>query len=82
MLCIDQNLMSSSDAALSIASWIQSQKIKILNFAGPRASDDAGIYGDMFRILAMDLRMQKDGRYALTIGDYPHRREGKESRPS
>jgi hypothetical protein len=51
MLCIDLNLMSPSDAASSITSWIQSQKIQNLNVAGPRASEDPDIYGDVFSII-------------------------------
>ena len=56
MLCIDLNLTSPSDAASSITSWIQSQKIKDLNVAGPRASEDPGIYGDVFRIIEAVVR--------------------------
>jgi len=59
MLVIDLNLTSSLDAASLVVSWIQSQSIKIMNVAGPRASEDAGIYLDVFRILEMVLQMQK-----------------------
>ena len=53
MLGIDLNLTRSIDAASSIVSWIQSRSIKILNVAGPRASEDACIYKDVFQILEM-----------------------------
>ncbi|UCD82750.1 MAG: putative molybdenum carrier protein [Desulfobacterales bacterium] len=59
MLGIDLNLTSYSDAASMLTSWIQARRIKILNVAGPRASEDARIYGDVFRILEMVVQMQK-----------------------
>jgi len=59
MIVIDLNLTKSTDAASSVVSWIQSQSIKTLNVAGPRASEDAGIYQDVFRILEMVVQMQK-----------------------
>ena len=59
LLDIDLNLTTSFDAASLIVSWIQLRRIKILNVAGPRASEDAGIYYDVFRILAMVIQMHK-----------------------
>ena len=59
LLGIDLNLTTSFDAAPLIVSWIQLRRIKILNVAGPRASEDAGIYYDVFRILAMVIQMHK-----------------------
>jgi len=60
MLCIDLNLMSLSAAAWTITAWIQSQNIQNLNVAGPRASEDPGIYGDVFRIIeAVVLNLSK-----------------------
>ena len=53
MLCFDLDLISLSDAASSIVSWIQSKRIRTLNVAGSRASEDRGIYGDVFRIMEM-----------------------------
>ena len=59
LLGIDLNLTTSFDAASLIVSWIQLRRIKILNVADPRASEDAGIYYDVFRILAMVIQMHK-----------------------
>ena len=59
LLGIDLNLTPPYDAASLIVSWIQMRRIKILNVAGPRASEDADIYNDVFRILAMVIQMQK-----------------------
>ena len=55
----DLDLTCKIDAASSVASWIQSRSVKILSVAGPRASEDAGIYKDVFRILEMVVEMQK-----------------------
>jgi hypothetical protein len=62
LLGIDLNLTASHDAASLILSWIQLRRIKILNVAGPRASEDAGIYNDVFRILAVVIRTQKNSQ--------------------
>ncbi len=59
MLGIDLNLTSSYDAASLIVSWINLQRIKILNVAGPRACEDPTIYQDVFKILGMVIQMQK-----------------------
>ena len=50
-----------SGPASLILSWIQYRLIKILNVAGPRASKDPDIYGDVFRILEMTYRMSNVG---------------------
>lgn len=62
LLSIDLNLTATHDAASLIVSWIQMRRIKILNVAGPRASEDAGIYNDVFRILAMVIQLQKQAQ--------------------
>ncbi len=59
MLGIDLNLTSSYDAASLIVSWINLQRIKILNVAGPRASEDPKIYRDVFKTLDMVIQLQK-----------------------
>ena len=51
ILHIDLNHTTSYDAATLILSWIELQKVKILNVAGPRASKDPAIYNDVFKIL-------------------------------
>ena len=59
LLGIDLNQTTSLDAASLIVSWIQLRRIKILNIAGPRASEDAGIYNAVLRILVMVIQMQQ-----------------------
>jgi Circularly permutated YpsA SLOG family len=59
LLGIDLNQTTSLDAASLIVSWIQLRRIKILNVAGPRASEDADIYNDVYRILEMVIQMQE-----------------------
>jgi hypothetical protein len=62
MLHIDFNIATSYDAASLILSWIKLQHIKILNVAGPRASEDGQIYNDVFRTLEMAYVMHKAER--------------------
>jgi hypothetical protein len=56
MLGIDLNLTATHDAASLIVSWIQLRRIKILNVAGPRASEDPAIYAAVFRIIERVVR--------------------------
>jgi hypothetical protein len=52
MLHIDPALHSNPLAAASlVSSWIELQRIEILNVAGPRASKDPDIYGQALGIL-------------------------------
>jgi hypothetical protein len=51
LLGIDLNQINHHDAASLVASWIQLYKIKALNVAGPRASQDLKIYSEVFKIL-------------------------------
>ena len=55
---IDLYRATSFDAASLILSWIQLRLIRILNVAGPRASEDPDIYEDVFRILEMAYKMK------------------------
>jgi len=55
---IDLHITTSFDAASLILSWIQLRLIRILNVAGPRASEDPDIYGDVFRVLDMAYKMK------------------------
>ena len=57
MLHIDLNLTTSYDGASLILSWSNLQKIRTLNVAGPRASKDGQIYGEVFRIFQMVIIM-------------------------
>jgi hypothetical protein len=51
LLGIDLNQMNHYDAASLIVSWIKIHRIQVLNVAGPRASKDPNIYGDVLKIL-------------------------------
>ena len=48
MLHIDMNIAISYDAASLILSLIKLNKLNAVNVAGPRASKDAQMYGDVF----------------------------------
>ena len=50
-LHMDLNQMAAFHAATAINNWILQKEIEILNVAGPRASDDPGIYQDTLNIL-------------------------------
>jgi hypothetical protein len=60
LLGIDLNLTGRYDAASLIASWIKLQKVKILNVAGPKASEDQEIYRDVLTILENTIQILKD----------------------
>ena len=56
LLGIDLNNQSNlQDAASLIASWIELQRIGVLNVAGPRASKDPCIYQDTLNLLIFAL---------------------------
>jgi hypothetical protein len=57
LLFVDLNNYEPFDAASLIASWISIQNIQILNVAGPRASKDPEIYGDVIKILAHTIQI-------------------------
>ena len=57
LLYVDLNNYEPFDAASLIASWIRMQNIQILNVAGPRASKDPEIYGDVVKILAQTIKI-------------------------
>ena len=42
---VDLSIIEISQAAAKVAMWITDNKVRILNIAGPRASDDPKIYG-------------------------------------
>ncbi|MGD8264210.1 MAG: putative molybdenum carrier protein [Desulfobacterales bacterium] len=60
LLGIDLNLISHFDAASLVASWIRMQRIGMLNVAGPKASKDSAIYGDVLKILENAIQILKD----------------------
>jgi len=56
LLGIDLNNQSNlQDAASLVASWIELQRIAVLNVAGPRASKDPCIYQDTLNLLIFAL---------------------------
>jgi len=56
LLGIDLNNQSNlKDAASLIASWIELQRIEVLNVAGPRASKDPRVYQDTLNLLVFAL---------------------------
>jgi hypothetical protein len=57
LLHIDLSLVQRpSDAGSLVASWIEMNRIEILNVAGPRASHDPAIYMDTIAIMTHALR--------------------------
>jgi hypothetical protein len=60
LLGIDLNLIGHYDAASLAASWIRMQHVKVLNVAGPRASEDRQIYSDVVIILEQIVQILTD----------------------
>jgi hypothetical protein len=60
LLGIDLNITNDYDAASLVASWIRLQGIEILNVAGPRASQDPAIFGDVKKILDHAIQILED----------------------
>ena len=57
LLNIDLSLgQRPSDAGSLVASWIEMNRIEILNVAGPRASHDPAVYSDTIHILTHTLQ--------------------------
>lgn len=50
-LHIDLNKLKQKDAALIIGKWLQTNKIEVLNVAGPRAGKDPKIYQATLELL-------------------------------
>jgi hypothetical protein len=51
-LHVDFNVNDADQAALLVKSWLSETRPRILNVAGPRASDDPGIYSKVKCVLA------------------------------
>ena len=56
LLGIDLTLTDHSKAASLIASWINLRRIAVLNVAGPRASEEPGIYEHVRQILELTIK--------------------------
>ena len=48
---VDLDKVSLSEAVEIIRTWVETNKIEVLNVAGPRASKDPEIYGKTLNIL-------------------------------
>lgn len=59
LIHIDLNLTTSFDAASLIVSWLKLHRIKVLNVAGPKLSEDPNIYVDVFRILGWAIKIYR-----------------------
>jgi hypothetical protein len=80
LLGIDLNLIGHFDAASLAASWIRLQHVKVLNVAGPRASEDLQIYSDAVIILEKVVQILTDeGRKSKIELKRPEK--GKPSKP-
>jgi hypothetical protein len=60
LLGIDLSLTSHAKAASLIASWIRLRRIEVLNVAGPRASEEPGIYRHVRHILELTIKILKN----------------------
>jgi hypothetical protein len=60
LLGVDLNLTGHFDAASLAASWIRLQHVRVLNVAGPRASEDRQIYSDVVIILEQVVQILTD----------------------
>ena len=80
LLGIDLNLIGHFDAASLAASWIRLQHVKVLNVAGPRASEDTQIYSDAVIILekVVQILADEDRKSQVAI---KHSDKGKPSEP-
>lgn len=50
-LHIDLATLNKTDAVTNIKSWLQNFDPDVLNVAGPRASSDSKIYGDVYQLI-------------------------------
>ncbi len=80
LLGIDLNLTGHFDAASLAASWIRLQNVKVLNVAGPRASEDRQIYSDVVIILEQVVQILTDEDRKSQIA-LKHPKKGKPSTP-
>jgi len=80
LLGIDLNFIGHYDAASLAASWIRMQHVKVLNVAGPRASEDRQIYSDVVIILEQIVQILTDEDKKSKI-EIKHPEKGKPSNP-
>ena len=60
MLCLDLATQSVGAAASRLIEWTAAEGIEVLNVAGPRESEDAGIHGAVLSVLGIALRAAPD----------------------
>ncbi|MDJ0622148.1 MAG: putative molybdenum carrier protein [Desulfocapsaceae bacterium] len=59
-LHIDLAKQAKADAVVNIKSWLQNCEPDVLNVAGPRASSDREIYGDVYQLIEEILQAQQE----------------------
>ncbi|MFC1895621.1 putative molybdenum carrier protein [Thermodesulfobacteriota bacterium] len=59
-LHLDMNSLSLDDAGEKLRSWLEWNRIEVLNVAGPRESKDAGIYNAVTRLLKLALETGRE----------------------
>jgi hypothetical protein len=72
-LHVDLNRMSEFKAAEEIITWVQQNRIAVLNVAGPRASNDPKIYAAVMKIIetAYYLHLTREGFQAVQTMHMP-----------
>ena len=80
LLGIDLGLIGHFDAASLAASWIRMQHVKVLNIAGPRASEDNQIYADVVIILEQVVQILTDDDRKSEV-EFKHSKKGKPAAP-
>jgi len=78
LLGIDLQITNHQQAASLIASWISLRRIKVLNVAGPRASEDPQIYSHVLIVLELSLQMLRD---EAAMGDIKPKKPEYSKRP-
>ena len=78
---IDLNLIGHFDAASLIVSWIKLQRVKVLNVAEPRKSEDSQIYSDVIAILEQVIKIFADEENQSKV-ELAKSKKGKISTPS
>ena len=56
VLCLDLARESEVSVAVRLIEWAEAEDIQVLNVAGPRHSEDGGIYGAVRSVLGVALR--------------------------
>lgn len=58
-LNIDLTAAPPTKIAQSVSEWLRNNKITVLNVAGPRASEDPGIYDAVYSVLSEVLQLKR-----------------------